>query len=326
MRELAIKMLLYAWYPYFYFRLSFGSQDKVNNMLEELAHSIGHQEFDFNASSRKDLYKKIEICCSDSIVKKLLRYVPYRFIRGFFAKDLHGVRDWLINDSVSELSQRKFDTSRPIYKINTSQDAIMIHPDWITYFQENLPIIKGWVAWEWTQYMQMRNPNVPAVPSKLFPPQKRASIMEQRKYWEMVLSQIPIICIYSGLTIKEFELDHFIPWSYVAHDRIWNLIPVKPEINSAKRDMLPSEKYLNDFSEVQTSGLIVTRAKMEETEWNRLTDGFITDLRIEPQDLRGEESKLRNRLHEAYNETCKPLMGLAKRQGFITDWIYSGGK
>ena len=48
------------------------------------------------------------------------------------------------------------------------------------------------------------------------------------------------------------SLDHFIPWSFVLHDRMWNLVPVSKSINSSKSDLLPPlEKYLDSFIDLQ---------------------------------------------------------------------------
>lgn len=61
-------------------------------------------------------------------------------------------------------------------------------------------------------------------------------------------------CIYSDqtITLQNISLDHFIPWSYVAHDRLWNIIPTPKNINSAKNDKLPdTELYFDKFSALQ---------------------------------------------------------------------------
>ena len=35
------------------------------------------------------------------------------------------------------------------------------------------------------------------------------------------------------------SIDHFVPWSYVAHDELWNLSPTTRSINSSKSNKLP---------------------------------------------------------------------------------------
>ncbi len=78
--------------------------------------------------------------------------------------------------------------------------------------------------------MQKRNPNTPEIARKLFMPSKRDSLKSQTNYWSQVLTHQQLRCIYSGqpLTPQRFSLDHYLPWSFVAHDQLWNLIPTLP--------------------------------------------------------------------------------------------------
>ena len=60
--------------------------------------------------------------------------------------------------------------------------------------------------------------------------------------------------IYTGLPVNETDmsLDHFIPWSFVLHDRLWNLAPVSTAINSSKSDSLPDlNQHLENFCTLQ---------------------------------------------------------------------------
>ena len=47
--------------------------------------------------------------------------------------------------------------------------------------------------------------------------------------------------MYSGEKIasNQLSIDHFVPWSYVAHDEFWNLHPTTRSINSSKSNNLP---------------------------------------------------------------------------------------
>ena len=51
----------------------------------------------------------------------------------------------------------------------------------------------------------------------------------------------PVVEIYGNgeLTEKDISIDHFVPWSYVANDEIWNLHPTTKSINSSKSNHLP---------------------------------------------------------------------------------------
>ena len=45
----------------------------------------------------------------------------------------------------------------------------------------------------------------------------------------------------------QYDVDHFIPWSFVMNDELWNLMPMDSSLNSAKSNRLPK---WNPFFEV----------------------------------------------------------------------------
>ena len=89
-------------------------------------------------------------------------------------------------------------------------------------------------------YIQKRNPNVPGIADKLYPPKER-KLEKIKNYWKLILSLEPIREIYGDeiLTEQNISIDHFVPWSYVAHDEMWNLNPTTKSINSSKSNNLP---------------------------------------------------------------------------------------
>lgn len=108
------------------------------------------------------------------------------------------------------------------------------------YIQRNQEIIRGWLEYNMILYLQRRNPSVPGIADKLMPPQER-KLEKVKKYWKLILTLEPVQEIYSGkiLTEKDISIDHFVPWSYVAHDEMWNLNPTTKSINSSKSNNLP---------------------------------------------------------------------------------------
>uniref|UniRef100_UPI0040483A9D HNH endonuclease domain-containing protein n=1 Tax=Mariniflexile sp. TaxID=1979402 RepID=UPI0040483A9D len=52
-------------------------------------------------------------------------------------------------------------------------------------------------------------------------------------------------CIYTGekLIKGNYAVEHFIPYSFVSHDLIWNLIPADKSFNSSKSNRLPIKRY-----------------------------------------------------------------------------------
>ena len=51
---------------------------------------------------------------------------------------------------------------------------------------------------------------------------------------------------------KGMSIDHFVPWSYVAHDEFWNLSPTTRSANSSKSNCLPDwELYFPKLCDIQ---------------------------------------------------------------------------
>ena len=124
--------------------------------------------------------------------------------------------------------------------LNGLATKIIIQKDWAEYIVKNQQIIWGWLEYNMILYIQKRNPNVPGIADKLYPPKER-KLEKIKNYWKLILSLEPIREIYGDeiLTVQNISIDHFVPWSYVAHDEMWNLNPTTKSINSSKSNNLP---------------------------------------------------------------------------------------
>lgn len=127
-------------------------------------------------------------------------------------------------------------------------------------------------------------------------------------------------CIYSDrqIDLNRFSLDHYLPWSFVAHDRLWNLIPTFPEINSAKSDRLPTSEDFDRFVALQHRGLIISDREQSAAQWSKTIAEYSEDLGIAIDELRDLD-----KLKTAYSRTISPLLSLATNQGFS---IWERGK
>ncbi|MBW4687973.1 MAG: hypothetical protein KME40_23455 [Komarekiella atlantica HA4396-MV6] len=324
-REIIVEMLANAWYPHNYFKLSFGTQDQIANKLDALKLEITEPILKFRDTDKKLLRTAINNQNLDDVVISINRYVSYRLIRPFFAQETRGLKDYDVNPIIINLANNQFDNKKPLYCFNAEDhkncNAIILHPDWIQYLEENYPIIRGWVYWEWLNYMQQRNPSTPNVVNKLFMPQERDSLSNQTKYWKTILEHRDIECIYSRIKLdqKEISLDHYLPWSFVAHDQLWNLIPTTKYVNSSKSNNLPSEEYFIRFVELQHIGLTIAYENLSKGQWLKYTESFVSDLKVSQAD----DLLCLTILSKAYQITTLPLISLATLQGFSPNWVYA---
>lgn len=325
LRDLAVGMLAHAWLPLKRFHLSFGLQDQTLQILNS-ALAGSSEKFSYEQQGQIRLRTWLLQSLSAQHVRDLTRYVPKRLIRPFFANELAGVRDSEVNARLVSLAEERFDLSRPLYRLQ--KDRLELHPQWHSYLRRHLGVVRGWVCWHWAQYLQSRNPNVPAIPNKLFPLDTRASLERQWKFWKHVLRDGSVRCIYSGLPLnaEESALDHFLPWSFVAHDQLRNLVPVSGSANSSKGDRIPHPSYLVPFTRLQARALVVARPAFEKAEWYKIIEPYLADLRVPEDVLTGSElslERLESSLAEQFELTLPSLMSLAACNGFSSGWTYT---
>jgi transcriptional regulator with XRE-family HTH domain len=327
-QEIIVEMLLNAWYPHTYFKLSFGQTDKITKNLELLDLAIDEPILNRKVADKKLLRKAIFAQKNlRRIVSNLSGYVPFRLIIPFLEEDLKGVdrsRGRDLEYAMPAIAEAKFEIKKPLYKFNSKNykkcDQIILHPSWVSYLEKHYSIVRGWASWKWLIYMQSKNPNTPGIVNKIFIPQRRDPSPQAKHYWQRVIEVTPVRCIYSKevLVTANIEIDHYLPWSFVAHDQIWNLVPVIPSANSSKSNKLPSLIYFDDFVLTQHLGLIKTLDRLGEKRWEKIIEPYLVDLRVTPHNLLDKE-----KLRRAYELVILPQISLAENQGFSTNWTYS---
>jgi CRISPR/Cas system Type II protein with McrA/HNH and RuvC-like nuclease domain len=174
--------------------------------------------------------------------------------------------------------------------------------------------VKSWAELEFIRYLQTRNPNTPAIPNKISAPLKRESLTKQRKIWDEYIKQHGLKCLFTGdpIEVGNYELDHFVPWSYVGHDQHWNLIPITSSVNSAKNNSIPSDYYLQSFVDTQMHFIAFAQANKKKAvieDWMMGLQCSETELSIHKENV---EKKLKT--------TVESLIEMAVLQGFNGHW------
>lgn len=190
--------------------------------------------------------------------EQLTNMVPYRALAGFFTKCEERV-DW---GSVRRLTEyiRRVDqmvTALP-YTLGESgrlKKEVYFHPAWIRMIQDNTVNILGWIQYEKVKWLQNNNPEVPGLVYKLAPAdEKMRKLSNVRKLWEGILEVHEVRDVFTGKPVisKKYDVDHFIPWSFVMNDELWNLMPMDSSLNSSKSNRLPKwNPFFRIFAENQ---------------------------------------------------------------------------
>lgn len=320
-KELIIEMLLMAWYPINYFNLHFGKQDKLASSIIEIKTALNVDNSIKTDQLRELLLENISLPPVYNVIEQLSRYVPYRFLSPWFSNELRGENDAVKNNIVFERAEIEYNAPlrMPIYKLSQDKRSIILNINWIEYFKENFRIIEDFTYWNYVSYLQKNNPNVPNLQEKLFPPQSR-NLKDAKLFWGDYISRNHgSLCVFSQkqLTEDNFSVDHFIPWSFVAHDQLWNLAPVSRNINSSKGNNIPSEKYLSLFATLQY------QAFHSAFDTGIFSEGFLEDYTILFADSIHSIKQIEKENFVSFLiKNLKPLMQIAVNSGFRDNWIY----
>ena len=176
------------------------------------------------------------------------------------------------------------------------------------------------------KWLQNNNPEVPGLVYKLAPmDEKMRKLGKVRKLWEGILDCQEIRDVFTGESIQsaKYDIDHFIPWSFVMNDELWNLMPMDSSLNSAKSNRLPQwDPFFTRFSENQ---FVLYRLIHEKPGIHKLYEGCWRD------NLHsiwaGQELYRPGNSRETFStilqDNMRPVYDSARRQGYEI-WKLSG--
>ncbi len=315
--ELIDEMITEAWYMVTEYHLNLGPRDTLEILVHHIQSISGLQ----STAKKDDILKYVRECTDKDVLnmkKTLTNEVPYRLQAPFMSSDV-------FVDSRKRMIDLINQRSGLIYyfgSLNGLQTHIYIQNDWYDYFQKNQEIVKGWLRYNMIIYLQRRNPSVPGIADKLFPPVQR-DLGDAEKFWKVLLKRHPREDIYGEITLdgNKISIDHFIPWSYVAHDEFWNLHPTTRSINSQKGNHLPDwDTYFARFAHMEYfSYEKIYQDEEVRRKFKKCEKKYLNNADIEKRLYREGQSfpSFANELEEIVH----PVYQSAMNCGF-TPWIY----
>lgn len=314
------RMMTAVWYPLDYFKLSFGKSDSFKNV----ATFISSKQIIDNSSTAEPLLYQIENNFDEqskvqvfTLMKQLIRWVPFRFIRPFFADLTRGLPDTNVNQTIKNLanSVSKVNPESCIYHFEG--DSIVINKYWKEYLLRNLGILTAFTFWHLVKFVQKNNPNIIGITEKIFKPNQR-NLRRNTESWKVYISLNKYAdCIYTGEKVNTgFSLDHFVPWSYTVHDLNWNIVPITKQINSSKSDSLPSLEYLRPLTNLQHSFFHVL------AEHQKCTDILEDYCLLFNRNIANIREMSFSDFELKFTETITPMIQIASNMGFKNNWMY----
>lgn len=288
------RMISNSWYPITFFKLSFGSQDKIPEIINYFKNVLPLYE----NSEKRDIYELL-IDNKDSITRNLYhldKNVPHKFLSPWFKGTSKNIREKSQND-----------TTNVIYRLYKKE--IVINDNWISYITDNAKVLKDFIYWNLALFVQSRNPSTPDIINKLIKPAKRNTLTKQRReFWNIYLKEKPQTkCIFTNtiIDIQNYDVDHFVPYSFVSHDLIWNLIPINSSFNKSKNSKIPKiDKYFSSFYNIHIDAINFfgkSMPKKYKEEYLSIFPRFIENQNIS---------------YDKYKDVILPLATVASNNGF----------
>ncbi|MGL2965866.1 HNH endonuclease domain-containing protein [Flavobacterium sp. XGLA_31] len=303
-RKLFARMIANPWYTVNYFHVSFGKQDLIQQAVQTVLEQEG-LTIDLKKSNLLAVLENSSLKSTQQTLQHFNKNVPHWFLSPWFGKT--------VSENDAAYRKRIYASSQTfendcLYALY--DDHIIINPKWVTYLQANAKVLKDFIYWNLTLFLQVRNPNVPDIANKLIRPPFRGSLTNQRKnYWDIFFKELGSVdCIFTNtpLTIDRYALDHFVPHAFVSHDLIWNLVPIDKGFNSTKSDKLPSmDAHFDGFYRLQKQAFEIVH---HYNSRNKLLEEYLT--------LFPELNSVDQFDYGRFKEEIQPLVTIAHNNGF----------
>ena len=177
--------------------------------------------------------------------EQMTNMVPYRALAGFFQKSDEVAAWGSVRRLIAYIERINQEVVLLPYTLGPEsklKKKIYFQEAWIAMIRDQTVSILGWIQYEKVKWLQNHNPEVPGLIYKLAPmDEKMRKLNNVRKLWEGILDVSEVRDVFTDQPVvsKQYDVDHFIPWSFVMNDELWNLMPMDSSLNSSKSNRLP---------------------------------------------------------------------------------------
>lgn len=167
------------------------------------------------------------------------------------------------------------DTQELFYSFSVKEEWIQINPRMYAFICKHKVLIEKANYYEWAKFLEKVNDEelTTRLLGKIDESSKRSNLACYRKilYDEFESNR----CFYCNKPLKEgkIEVDHFIPWSFIKDDKLWNLVLSCRRCNGNKKAKLPNVYYLTKIVDRNKTLLIdVHKPEMKNYRANKLLE------------------------------------------------------
>jgi len=322
--EIIDEMIYNAWYSVreYHVHLSGMPMDgKIKDGLERAVVKLAELSDLESTASRLDIKNTIKQFNKELKKEKeqLTNMVPYRALAGFFPDTLTDA-DWGIGRITAYIERVNRESVVLPYTLGTEsllKKTVHFNPFWIEMIRDNTVEILGWIQFEKLKWLQNNNPEVPGLVYKLTSNGAGEKLDKARKLWRAVMDIQPIFNVFNSTQVdpSDYDVDHFIPHSFVMNDELWNLMPMDSGLNSSKNNRLPNWKYFGRFAQNQFAlyKIIHEKDTIHKLFENCFKDNLHSIWAIQELYQAGNDEK---RFHTILQKNMRPIYDSAKRQGY----------
>lgn len=180
------------------------------------------------------------------------------------------------------------DMGEVVYKFDLKNEYLKFNKPFYIFFQRFQRPLTNMANYQLAKYLEKYNevPHVDYLLSKVEVISKRNSLKE---YFDILISHDKQTCFYCKKPLieraRKIHVDHFIPWSFIQSDDLWNLVLTCQKCNVNKSNYIAEPKYLNLVIERNESLCVVGEVvstyfysyqptKLKELYNYSLTNGF----------------------------------------------------
>lgn len=319
------EMIANAWYSVteFHIHLSGLVNGEARDGLERAINHLNDLSGLTSSASKMEIKEAIKKHNNELRTDKvqLTNMVPYRALSGFF--DNHEVRvNWeKRTELIAYISQFNQNVTKLPYTFGEGsalQRKIEFDPNWIKLINDNTVEILGWIQYEKLRWLQNNNPEVPGLVYKLRAGDNVRKLDRVRKLWSGIMEITHVRDIYTGNGIdpNNYDVDHFVPWSFVMNDELWNLMPMDSSLNSSKNNNLPEwDAFFKNFASNQfvMYQMIFDREGIHSLFEKCFKDNLHS---IWAQQELYRQGNDREVFYNILSTNMKPVYDSAKRQGY----------
>ena len=331
--EIINEMIANAWYSVVEFHVHLsgiwgegGIKDSLEKAVSKL-HKLTNLQ---GNASKVEIKNKIAEFDKELHSEKitLTQNVPYKALSGFANRGQESID---LNSSAGRMMayyNRISEIQNPLpYTFGDQKGLerkIIFHEAWIQMIQDNMVSILGWIQYEKVRWLQNNNPEVPGLVYKLAPlDDKMRKLGHVRKLWEGILDFTSIIDVFKDEPIRKdaYDVDHFIPWSFVMNDELWNLMPMDTSLNSVKSNRLPQwDRFFMRFANNQ---YIMYELVHEKAGLRKLYESCYKDNlhSIWASKELYQKGNSRDEFYGILEKNMRPVYDSAQRQGYEV-WEY----